>query len=56
MSRRRRRHSIVALIFLIFFIMSLLTNILGPIVPDIIRSFRVTLGAAAFLPFSFFVA
>ena len=52
----RRRPYIVGLIFLVFFIMSFLTNILGPIVPDIIKSFRVSLGAAAFLPFSFFVA
>jgi FHS family L-fucose permease-like MFS transporter len=32
----RRRPYIVGLIFLVFFIMSFLTNILGPIVPDII--------------------
>ncbi len=55
-SLMRRRPYIVGLIFLVFFIMSFLTNILGPIVPDIIKSFRVSLGAAAFLPFSFFVA
>ena len=46
----------VGLVFLTFFVMSLLTNILGPIVPDIISSFRVSLTAAAFLPFSFFIA
>ncbi|MGA8214849.1 MAG: MFS transporter [Candidatus Sulfotelmatobacter sp.] len=46
----------VAIVFLTFFVMSLLTNILGPIVPDIINSFRVNLAAAAFLPFSFFIA
>jgi fucose permease len=46
----------VAIVFLTFFVMSLLTNILGPIVPDIISSFKVTLAAAAFLPFSFFIA
>lgn len=46
----------IALVFLTFFVMSLLTNILGPIVPDIISSFHVTLAAAAFLPFSFFIA
>jgi len=46
----------VAIVFLTFFVMSLLTNILGPIVPDIINSFRVSLAAAAFLPFSFFIA
>jgi fucose permease len=46
----------VALVFLVFFVMSLLTNILGPIVPDIISSFKVNLTAAALLPFSFFIA
>lgn len=46
----------VGLVFLVFFVMSLLTNILGPIVPDIISSFQVRLAAAAFLPFSFFIA
>lgn len=46
----------VVVVFLTFFVMSLLTNILGPIVPDIINSFRVSLAAAALLPFSFFIA
>ena len=46
----------VAIVFLTFFVMSLLTNILGPIVPDIINSFSVSLAAAALLPFSFFIA
>jgi fucose permease len=46
----------VGLVFLTFFVMSLLTNILGPIVPDIISSFGVSLTAAALLPFSFFIA
>lgn len=46
----------ISLVFLTFFVMSLLTNILGPIVPDIISSFHVSLAAAAFLPFSFFIA
>ena len=36
--------------------MSFLTNILGPIVPDIISTFHVSLATAAFLPFSFFIA
>jgi fucose permease len=51
-----RNRYIVGLVFLTFFVMSLLTNILGPIVPDIITSFHVSLAAAAFLPFSFFIA
>jgi MFS transporter, FHS family, L-fucose permease len=46
----------VSIVFLTFFVMSLLTNILGPIVPDIISSFKVSLAAAALLPFSFFIA
>ena len=52
----RRSYGIAALVFVIFFVLSLLTNILGPIVPDIINSFHVSLAAAAFLPFSFFIA
>jgi fucose permease len=47
---------IVALIFLIFAVISFLTNILGPLVPDIITSFDLSIGIAGFLPFSFFVA
>src|SRR6266478_2593675 len=45
----------VTLVFLTFFVISLLTNILGPIVPDII-SFHVSLTAAGFLAFAFFIA
>ena len=52
----RRNYFIVALVFLMFFVLSFLTNILGPIIPDIIGSFHVSMAAAAFLPFSFFMA
>ena len=52
----RRNYYIVLLVFLTFFVMSLLTNILGPLVPDIINSFGVSLTSAALLPFSFFIA
>jgi len=52
----RKNTVIVALVFLVFFVLSLLTNILGPIIPDIISSFHVSLAAAAFLAFSFFLA
>jgi FHS family L-fucose permease-like MFS transporter len=34
-----RNRYMVAIVFLTFFVMSLLTNILGPVVPDIINSF-----------------
>jgi fucose permease len=46
----------VYLVFIAFFVMSLLTNILGPIVPDIIQSFHLSLTAAGFLAFAFFLA
>jgi len=46
----------VTLVMITFFVISLLTNILGPIVPDIISSFRLSLGAAGFLAFAFFIA
>jgi MFS transporter, FHS family, L-fucose permease len=51
-----RNRFIVGLVFLIFFVISFLTNIIGPLIPDIIRSFGLSLGLAGFLPFSFFVA
>jgi len=46
----------VVLVMITFFVISLLTNILGPIVPDIINSFQVSLTAAALLGFAFFIA
>lgn len=52
----KRNTFIVLLIFLIFFVISFLTNILGPLIPDIIESFDLSIGLAGFLPFSFFVA
>ena len=52
----KRNYFIVSLIFLTFFVISLITNILGPIIPDIISSFNLSLTLAAFLPFSFFIA
>jgi fucose permease len=51
-----RNPFIVGLILLIFFVISFLSNILGPIIPDIIDSFDLSIGLAGFLPFSFFVA
>jgi fucose permease len=47
---------LVGVVLAIFFVIALLTNILGPIIPDIIRSFHLTLTAAGFLPFAFFIA
>ena len=51
-----RSRFLVGFVFLIFFVISFLTNILGPLVPDIISGFHVSLTMAAVLPFSFFIA
>jgi fucose permease len=52
----RRYPLIVLLVYLVFFVISFITNILGPLVPDIINGFHLSLALAGFLPFSFFVA
>jgi MFS transporter, FHS family, L-fucose permease len=51
-----RNRTMVGLVFLTFFVMSLVTNVLNSLIPDIIASYRVTLAAAAFLNFAFFIA
>jgi len=51
-----RNRYMVGLVFLIFFVMSLVTNIFGSIIPDIVRDFHASLAAAAFLNFFFFIA
>ena len=52
----KRNYFLVGLVFLIFFVISILTNILGPLIPDFISGFKLSLTLAAFMPFSFFVA
>ena len=47
---------LIVLILVTFFVISFLTNIIGPLVPDIIKSFGLSLKMASFIPFSFFVA
>lgn len=53
---KKKSPLMIMLIMLIFFVISFLTNILGPLIPDIINSFNLGIGLAGFLPFSFFVA
>jgi fucose permease len=52
----KRNNYLVAIVFAAFFVISFVTNILGPIIPDIIDSYHVSLFAAALLPFFFFAA
>lgn len=46
----------VILVLATFFIISFLTNILGPILPEANKSFDLSLSLAGFLPLSFFIA
>src|SRR4030066_508700 len=52
----KKRLSIVGLIFLIFFGIFFMQNMLGPLIPEIIDDFNLNLTLAGFLPFSFFIA
>ncbi len=52
----QKNYWIVLLILFVFFVISFLTNILGPLIPDIINDFKVSLAMAALLPFAFFIA
>src|ERR1035437_5360245 len=52
----RRNKFVVVLILFIWFVISFITNILGPIMPVLIDNFKLSLTLAAFLPFSFFLA
>jgi len=46
----------VGLVFLVFFVISLLTNVQGPLIPDIKRSFGLSDSLVANLPLAFFGA
>ncbi len=52
----KRNYGSVVLIFVTFFIISFLTNILGALNPSVSKSFDLTETMAGFLPFSFFIA
>ena len=47
---------IVFIILLTFFVISILSNIIGPIIPDIITGFHLSLTMVSLLPFAFFIA
>jgi MFS transporter, FHS family, L-fucose permease len=52
----KHNYFLVGLVMLVFFVISFLTNILGPLIPDIISSFNLSLTMVALLPFAFFIA
>src|SRR5476651_1045131 len=52
----KRNYYIVALIMLTFFVISFLTNVIGPLSPDFIKDFKLSDLLAGVLPFAFFIA
>jgi fucose permease len=52
----KRSYYIVGLIMLTFFVISFLTNVIGPLIPDMISGFSLSLTLVAILPFAFFIA
>ena len=57
MKNKFNRIGLLAIIMVFWFVISFITNILGPLIPDIINSFSLEkLTLAGFIPMSFFVA
>lgn len=52
----KRNYAVVTLIFLVFFVISFLTNIMGVLIPEAKDDFHVSNTMAAFLPLFFFIA
>ncbi len=52
----KRHYGLMILIFVIFSVISFLTNIINPLIPDVKLSFSLSHAMAGMLPFSFFIA
>ena len=52
----KRSYYTVFLIMLTFFVISFLTNVFGPLIPDMITGFSLSMTLVALLPFAFFIA
>jgi fucose permease len=52
----KRNYYVVGLIMLTFFVISFLTNVIGPLMPDMIKGFNLSLTLVSLLPFAFFIA
>jgi fucose permease len=52
----KTRGLIILYIMVVWFVISFVTNLIGPLMPVIIDDFHLSLGLAGFLPFSFFLA
>jgi fucose permease len=53
---QKTHYSIIALVMLIFFVISFITNILNSIIVDVKTSFNLSLTLTGLLPFTFFIA
>jgi len=54
--KSKPNYYIVALIMLTFFVISFLTNVIGPLSPEFIKDFKLSDLLAGVLPFAFFIA
>lgn len=54
--KSRPNYYLVALILLTFFVISFLTNVIGPLSPEFIKDFKLSDFLAGVLPFAFFIA
>lgn len=52
----RKNSTNILYIMAVFFLISFVTNIIGPLIPIIIKWYRINYALAGFLPFSFFLA
>jgi fucose permease len=52
----RKSALLMLFIMVIWFVISFVTNLIGPLMPSIISDFHLSLAMAGFLPFSFFLA
>lgn len=53
----KKNLTLISFIMVFWFVISFITNILGPLIPDIIKNFSLThLAMAGFIPTSFFIA
>src|ERR1700744_6259299 len=52
----KRNYYIAGLIMLTFFVISFITNIIGPLSPEFISAFKLSDALAGVLPFAFFIA
>ena len=51
-----RNYQAVLLVLMTFFVISFITNVMGPLFPALVTDFKISLTLAGFFPFAFFIA